>query len=387
MRITEKKLRPPSELGSGLVRRFTLPRSKVAVTQITTFCPDGVGPGPTNLYLIETDRLILVDAGLPTGLVVPLFYQTFQRPLPDRYRDLDPELSLNELTSGLDLVGRGLEEIELLVLTHGHWDHFLMARRVVQKSRAKIAVHLLDTPRVCNPWAMLLFWESRWQEARLMGLPPPPPLNQELVRRLDPRKLGLGLAIDHPLTREGHLPSGPAEEPVEVIHIPGHSPGSIGLIVGREDEDRILISGDVILTPISPIPHELEPYLKTLSRLRGFEEPFLVLPAHGRAVRELKDRAGFLLNHHYRRLRKTFEACAEPASAWEVALGQGYFDIVVDPEKFNFLAGHEAMAHLRLLEAVKAVEVTEVREGCLYFRSAEEDFGTVRDRIEKLIGD
>jgi len=386
MMIAENRLRAPSRHGSGQVRRFTLPESKTAVTQITTFCPDGVGPGPTNLYLIEGDRLILVDAGLPTRLVVPLFYDCFNRPLPDRFRDLDRDLSLTELSGGLGLAGRGLEEIELLVLTHGHWDHFLMARTIIERSRAKVAVHLLDTPNVCNPWSMLLFWESRWREARLMGMPLPTPLNQEVVRRLDPLELGLGLEIDYPLTQEGPLPAGSDDPLVEVIHLPGHSPGSIGLIVGREEEERLLISGDVILSPISPIPHDLPQYLSTLRRLKNLKAAGLVLPAHGRAVRNLEERAGFLLDHHRRRLKRTLEAGAEPVSAWEVATGNGYFDVAVNPEKFNFLAGHEALAHLKLLGSVNANQVVEVRQGCLYFRSSGEDFEAVWERISDLIG-
>ena len=49
----------------------------------------------------------------------------------------------------------------------------------------------------------------------------------------------------------------------------GTLPGQRGA-PGRaaRDGDRLLISGDVILAPISPIPVDLLPYLSTLVRLR-----------------------------------------------------------------------------------------------------------------------
>ncbi len=386
MNIKETILRPRAKHGSGLVRKITQEGSPAAVTQITTFCPDRVGPGATHLYLIEAGELILVDTGLPTQLVKPLFYDAFHQPVPSRFADLPQDLSLRELTTGLNLAGYALEDIDLLVLTHGHWDHFMLARAIMERCQARIAAHLLDTPRICNPWALLLFWESRREEARGMGMPSPPSLNQETVRRFGSEVMKLSLRIDRPLNGEGPLPDNLGGSMVETINLPGHSPGSIGLLVGARERERLLISGDVILAPISPIPHELLPYLRTLLRLRGLEGVGLTLPAHGDEIRDLKGRAGSLLEHHHLRLKKTFEACAEPVSAWQVATRKGYYDIVVAPDEFNFLAGREAYAHLDLLRSVNLVELVDIQEGCQIFRAAKEDFETGWQLILKLAG-
>lgn len=385
MNIKETTLRKRSDLGSGLVRKILIEDSRTAVTQITTFCPDRVGPGPTNLYLIEAGELILVDTGLPTHLIKPLFFDAFNKPIPSRLADLDPDLSLKELETGLNLAGYGLEEINRVVLTHGHWDHFLLARTILERCQGRVTAHIRDTPHICNHWAILMFWELRREDARTMGTPPPHPLNRDLVRRMNNEGLEMGLPIDRPIIDEGPLPDGPGGDVVETIHLPGHSPGSIGLLTGPKEE-RLLISGDVILTPITPIPHELLPYLTTLTRLKGLEGIGLTLPAHGGMIRDLKGRAGFLLEHHRRRLRKTLEACAKPVTAWQVATVRGYYDVVVDPNEFNFLAGREAYAHLDLLRMVNLVELIDIRNGCHIFRAKTEDFESGWERIKDLAG-
>ncbi len=74
MNLKETILKPNTEIGSGQVRRFTMPDSDTIITQIRTFCPDMIGPGPTNLYLIEGDGLVPVDTGMPTHLAKAFFY-------------------------------------------------------------------------------------------------------------------------------------------------------------------------------------------------------------------------------------------------------------------------------------------------------------------------
>jgi glyoxylase-like metal-dependent hydrolase (beta-lactamase superfamily II) len=82
--------------------------------------------GPVNSYLIEDETLTLVDAGLNT-----------------------PE-SLSALTAGIRSTGRRLEDIELLLLTHGHPDHIGAAARISMISGARVAAHALLAPVLEN---------------------------------------------------------------------------------------------------------------------------------------------------------------------------------------------------------------------------------------------
>ncbi|MDG2211766.1 MAG: MBL fold metallo-hydrolase [Acidimicrobiales bacterium] len=66
----------------------------------------------------------------------------------------------------------------------------------------------------------------------------------------------------------------------EILHLPGHSPGSIGLI---DRDARLLISGDAIYDGplLDGLPgSDISAYLHTMDRLRGLDVE-LTLPGHG----------------------------------------------------------------------------------------------------------
>jgi hypothetical protein len=80
MKLEQTELKSNSKVGSGRVRRYAYSNAKLRVTQITTFCPDVIGPGATHLYLIESDALILVDTGIPTDVAKAFFYHFVSSP-------------------------------------------------------------------------------------------------------------------------------------------------------------------------------------------------------------------------------------------------------------------------------------------------------------------
>jgi len=66
----------------------------------------------------------------------------------------------------------------------------------------------------------------------------------------------------------------------EILHLPGHSPGSIGLI---DRDARLLLSGDAIYDGplLDELPgSDIDAYLRTMARLRGLDVE-LTLPGHG----------------------------------------------------------------------------------------------------------
>ena len=104
MTLEEYQLNANSWLGGG-VRRIVLQDSNIKITQITTFCPDLIGPGPTQLYLIESDALILLDTGLPTDLAKDLFYRWRNGPIPREIDELPPNYSEQQFLNGLKAAG------------------------------------------------------------------------------------------------------------------------------------------------------------------------------------------------------------------------------------------------------------------------------------------
>ncbi|HSX11043.1 MAG TPA: MBL fold metallo-hydrolase [Chlamydiales bacterium] len=107
---------------------------------------------------------------------------------------------------------RGLH-IEKILLTHSHWDHFADARRLIDQTGAPLYVHTLDAKNVERPGSD--------------GVP--------LFFPIDPIVPNV-LLNDGDCIALGHLK-------LEVIHTPGHSPGSVCFYLR---EQNLLIAGDTL---------------------------------------------------------------------------------------------------------------------------------------------
>jgi glyoxylase-like metal-dependent hydrolase (beta-lactamase superfamily II) len=389
--LQESRLKSNSSVGSGQVRCFEVSDGQAKITQITTFCPDLIGPGATNLYLIQTDALVLLDTGLPTSFAKAFFYNWRNQPMPTDVEQLSPNHSEQEFHDAMKLAGYRISDIDAIVISHGHPDHFLMASVALKGSKAALAAHILDTPQICNPWGLFNTWFSRQDQMKATGMPSAwtsrSSVSEEMLLGLDLDAMGLGVRVTSPVFANGPLKvNGSAIRGVEVEHLPGHTPGSIGLTVAAGDR-KVLMCGDVLLNPISPHPDDLLVYLRTLDELAGRDDVGLVLPAHGQDITELRQRARILGDHHEKRLRLTYEACAEPRSVWDIATMDGYFDTYVDPDKFNLMAGTEALVHVELLNMVDGVRRTGIQEAVHYFHNTGEPFDEVYGRIDELVRD
>jgi glyoxylase-like metal-dependent hydrolase (beta-lactamase superfamily II) len=390
MTIQETEFHPADMLGSGMVRRFRLPEANLSITQISTFCPDKIGPGPVNLYLIESDALVLLDAGIPTQVAKAFFYGWRNQSMPPEIAALPLDQSEQEFRRGMKLTGYAASDINMLAISHGHLDHFMMAGSLLNGSNATISAHILDTPGICNPWGLLNLWISRQDMMEATGMPPAKrpheAIGETVLHGLNLETLGTSVRVDIPIMSDGPLQlQSAAVRGIEVRHLPGHSPGSIGLLVGNEGGQKVLLCGDVLLNPITPHPDDLLVYLQTLNLLESYDDVVLVLPAHGEEVRDLKARVRFLKEHHRNRLQYTYEACHVPCCVWDVATMENYFNTYVDPKKFNFLAGLEALVHFELLNMVGGIARTEIRDGVHYFRTCGEPFDEVYSRITELV--
>jgi glyoxylase-like metal-dependent hydrolase (beta-lactamase superfamily II) len=389
--VNEVQLKPPAALGSGGVRRFELAGGKVRVTQITTFCPNVIGPGPIHLYLIDCGALLLLDAGIPTHTVKDFFYKWRNQHMPAEVDQLAPDHSYQEFLDALKVAGYATSDLDALVISHGHPDHFLMAQTVLNGHKASVSAHIMDTPLISNPWGLFNNWFARVEQMRGAGLPTPwsiqPHVKEEIIRGLDLESEGLAVVVDSPIFNSGPLMvSGSEVEDLEVIHLPGHSPGSIGLLV-RTGGECLLLSGDVLLNPITPHPENLLAYLRTLRALSQLDAVTLVLPAHGNPITDLEGRVKFIQEHHRNRLRLTYERCVEPKSVWEIATSDHYFELYVDSTRYNPLAGMEVLVHMELLNMVYGLQRTDVRNGVHYFRNSSEPFEQVYGRVMELVED
>lgn len=106
--------------------------------------------------------------------------------------------------------------LELILLTHAHADHVLGVEALRECARNGVAIHEDDAPALTDPSGNL----SRWMGADCLCRP-----------------------ADR-ILRHGEVFSvGPME--IQVIHTPGHSPGSSSFHV-RHGDEALLLSGDTL---------------------------------------------------------------------------------------------------------------------------------------------
>jgi glyoxylase-like metal-dependent hydrolase (beta-lactamase superfamily II) len=85
---------------------------------------------------------------------------------------------------------------------------------------------------------------------------------------------------------------------LEVHHIPGHSPDSVGYY---NRESGILFTGDTILGKGTTSVHDLGPYMASLERLQALT-PKTILPGHGPVVSDAEQTVASYIRH--RRMRE-----------------------------------------------------------------------------------
>ena len=166
--------------------------------------------------------------------------------------------SLRKITQGMEEVGLSLDDVGLIAVTHYHPDHSGGLAELVEATGAKVASHALEAAVISG------------REAA-----PDPHRNRAVARVSNPfvkRMYGGPVEVDCPLEDGQYLP---IDEPVRVVHTPGHTRGSICLLI---ESKRTLVVGDVLQyrfkrlgRPSRPVTADYEQAVESLERLLALD--------------------------------------------------------------------------------------------------------------------
>ena len=156
--------------------------------------------GGANMILIAEEELTLVDTG---------------------FRG-----SSTQIINFIHHLGRSLEEIGLIILTHNHFDHAAGLAGLRRLTRARVTIHQADIDNTAGqlPYPRVI--------RGLLKISPFSTLHSAFL--LQPEDVDI------------RLQGGEVFEPLgglEVVHIPGHTPGSISLFSPRK---KLIIVGDAL---------------------------------------------------------------------------------------------------------------------------------------------
>ena len=302
--------------------------------------------GPVNCYVTRTAPITLIDTGTKW------------------------DESRCALQAELAELSLKIEDVQRIIITHAHADHYGQAAEIAQASGAEVWTHRHNR-------AMLQAYETihtqRDEFYRQLMMEAGVPLEQR-QRVADSRRSGNRYAeavnIDRTLEEGAEIKL--ADRVWRVYHTPGHAGGLICLFDPRS---RILLSNDHLLRDISsnpvvepdpdggPRPHRLVQYIQHMQRMADLQ-PSVAWTGHGHEIHGVHKTVRQRLHFHERRAQRILDLIGtEEHSAYQIA--EPLFGRLDGID--SFLALSETIGHLDWLDEQGRIEAAP-RDGVICWR-------------------
>ncbi len=289
--------------------------------------------GPVNAWLLRGEACVLIDVGVRT-----------------------PE-ARETLRAGLRKEGVAFRDIQAVLLTHGHPDHFGLAREIRDESGARVYAHEADRKLVEGyPATHRRILEGFSEIASTHGFPPDR-FDDAVAEYRSKGEIAESAPVDRALADGETLEFGSLR--LTAIHTPGHSNGSVCYHGGAR-----IFCGDTVLERITPItffkgrrsrmgPGE---FRRSIKRLKSLEVR-MAYPGHRPKFADFAGAVSRIERHLELRTRRVLGAIEGEKTAWELST-------VAFPKEHvarRWVSFAETLGHLEELEAAGAIRSTEGR--------------------------
>ncbi len=321
--------------------------------------PTPFGIGPINTYLLDDDPLTLIDTGPNSGL------------------------ALDALESELAKLGKKIEDLELIIISHQHMDHLGLTEILARRSGAPVAALASLTPCLAR-YEEWMEADDRFAAAVMLrhGIPEETCLALRSVSRSF-RGWGAPATVTRSLAEGDTLEL--RDRTLTVHHRPGHSPSDTiffdadsGTLLAADHLIASVSSNPLIARPLeAPIdkpedaahlkrPKSLMIYLDSLIKTREMGPIDLVLPGHGPGFTDHVELIDERFRLHERRAAKLYKLIAErPRSGYELA--QALWGNVAVTQAYLTLS--EALGHVDVLISEGRVAELFDDDGIAYFEA------------------
>ena len=277
------------------------------------------------------------------------------------------EVTYDSLSRCLANINRKFSDIDLIIITHYHADHYGYIGELKRLTNAETAMHRIGAGLAegyrSNPEE---YMDGVVQLATQHGMP------REYTEIIKPL-LGILRRVVSPARIDRRLEDGDeisiGSSRYLVIWTPGHSPDHICLY---NPEKKVLFSGDHLLQEITPHIgidalkgiNPLKDYLKSLRRIKEYDIA-VAFPGHGPIIKDPQGRIDEILHHHDERMSLMNKAVTgSPKTAYEVSLEIWGEELPIFEKP---LALAETVQHLELLVEEGRLQKI-LRNSIVYFK-------------------